>query len=269
MNAGPIWTVPVRTERNCPTSARPSSEANRLTAASRSASVASDRARRPRMRAGGIVRRPGGSRRRVRVPDGTSSTACAPNMRQRSACRRAGSTRTGRMDGAGAARRMACRHEPTLLRVAPEVADGARRGDAGGGAGEHADRPRAAARAQPRGRAGARGRGARRGRRAGHDRRRRRASRGSGSTTPRWRRWRSAAASSRRACATSRRSWPAGGSAATTVASTAHLAALRRHPRVRHRRARRRPPRGARELGRVGRPDHAGRAPASRSCARA
>ena len=30
-----------------------------------------------------------------------------------------------------------------------------------------------------------------------------------------------------------------------------------RHPRVRHRRARRRPPRGARELGRVGRPDHA------------
>ena len=49
--------------------------------------------------------------------------------------------------------------------------------------------------------------------------------RGSGSTTTRWRRWRSAAASRRPACATWRRSWPRGGSAATTVASTSHLAA--------------------------------------------
>ena len=39
----------------------------------------------------------------------------------------------------------------------------------------------------------------------------------------------------------------------------------RRHPRVRDGRPRRRAPRGARELRRVGRPDHAGRTPASSS----
>ena len=48
-------------------------------------------------------------------------------------------------------------------------------------------------------------------------------------------------------------------SAATTVASTSHLAALAGHQGVRHRRARRRAPRGARQLGRVRRPDHARR----------
>ena len=45
-----------------------------------------------------------------------------------------------------------------------------------------------------------------------------------------------------------------GGHGATTVASTAHLAARCGHPPVRHRRARRRAPRRARELRRVGRP---------------
>ena len=50
---------------------------------------------------------------------------------------------------------------------------------------------------------------------------------------------------------------PAAASGATTVASTAHLAAAAGIRRLRHRRARRRAPRRARHLGRVGRPHHA------------
>ena len=61
----------------------------------------------------------------------------------------------------------------------------------------------------------------------------------------------------------------AGRSAATTVASTAHLAARAGIARVRDRRAGRRPSRRARELGRVRRPGHAGEHPRSPSCARA
>ena len=49
-----------------------------------------------------------------------------------------------------------------------------------------------------------------------------------------------------------------GGDGATTVAATSHLAERAGHPRVRHRRARRRAPRRARHVRRVGGPRHAG-----------
>ena len=86
-------------------------------------------------------------------------------------------------------------------------------------------------------------------RRRGADRARRRGAGGAGEH---------ATASPSAACATSRRSSLAGGDGATTVAATSHLAERAGHPRVRHRRARRRPSRRARHLRRVGRPRDAG-----------
>ena len=152
--------------------------------------------------------------------------------------------------------RVGCR---SAVRIAAEVAEALASGGPGRRAREHADRPRTAARPQPRGRAGARGASC--ARRAPCPPRSPwwTAWRGSGSTTPRWRRSRSARRFAKAGVRDLAPVLARGGSAATTVAVDLAPGRAGGHPRLRHGRPGRRAPRGARELGRVGRPDDAGR----------